>query len=56
MHGIDWNTNPMVQIINFFSVKCLLFSYPSVETYVLGAHKKHLVEKVLLSTHSICFG
>ena len=24
--------------------------------YVLGAQKNHLIETVLLSTHSICFG
>ena len=40
----------------FFSVKLLLFSYPSVLTYVLGAQKIRLIEAVLLSTHNICFG
>ena len=39
-----------------FSVKMLIFSYPSVLTYVLGAHKNRLIETVLLSTHNICFG
>ena len=34
----------------------LIFSYPSVLTYVLGALKNHLIEMVLLSTHNICFG
>ena len=39
-----------------FSVKMLVFSYPSVLTYVLGAQKNRLIETVLLSTHNICFG
>ena len=34
----------------------LIFSDPSVETYVLGALKNRLNETVLLSTHNICFG
>ena len=36
----------------------LIFSYPSVLTYVLGAQKNCLIETVLLSTHNIhvCFG
>ena len=37
-------------------MKMLIFSYPSVLTYVLGAQKNHLIETVLLSTHNICFG
>ena len=32
----------------------MIFSCPSVYTYVLGAHKNCLVETVLLSTHNIC--
>ena len=32
------------------------FTYPSVETYVLCSQKNRLNEKVLLSTHNICFG
>ena len=39
-----------------FSKKMLIFSSPSVLTYVLGAHKNRLIETVLLSTHNICFG
>ena len=39
-----------------FSVKLLIFSCPSVLTYVLGAQKNRLIETVLLSTHNICFG
>ena len=39
-----------------FSVKMLIFSYPSVLTYVLGAQKNRLIETVLLCTHNICFG
>ena len=34
----------------------LIFPYPSVLTYVLGAQKNRLIETVLLSTHNICFG
>ena len=34
----------------------LIFSYPSVLTYVLGAQKNRLIETVLLSTYNICFG
>ena len=34
----------------------IIFSYPSVLAYVLGAQKNHLIETVLLSTHNICFG
>ena len=33
-----------------------MFSYTSVLTYVLGAQKNRLIETVLLSTHSLCFG
>ena len=40
----------------FLSVKLLMFSYPSVLTYVLRAQKNRLIETVLLSTHNICFG
>ena len=39
-----------------FSVKLLIFSYPSILTYALGAQKNRLNETVLLSTHNICFG
>ena len=38
------------------SVKLLIFSYPSVLTYVLDAQKNRVIETVLLSTHNICFG
>ena len=40
----------------FLSIKLLIFSYPSVLRYGLGAQKNCLIEKVLLSTHNICFG
>ena len=33
----------------------VIFSHPSILTYVLGAQKNRLTETVLLSTHSICF-
>ena len=39
----------------FLSIKLLTFSYQSVLTYVLGAQKNHHNERVLLSTHKICF-
>ena len=45
---ILYNHEPVKQ--NFW-----LFSYPSVETCVLGAQKNCLGEMVLLSTHNICF-
>ena len=38
------------------SLKLIIFSYPSILTYVLGAQKKRLIETFLLSTHNICFG
>ena len=38
------------------SVKLKIFSYPSILTFVLGAQKNRLIERVLLSTHNICFG
>ena len=38
------------------SVKLLIFSYPSILTYVLGTQKNRLTETVLLSTHNILFG
>ena len=41
---------------HFFSVKLLIFYYPLVLTYVLGAQKNRLIKMVLLSTHNICFG
>ena len=34
----------------------VVFSYPSVLTFVLGAQKNHLIEMVLLSAITICFG
>ena len=40
----------------FFQVKVLIFHYPSVLAYVLGAQKNRLIDKVLLNTHSICLG
>ena len=38
---------------NKFSKKLGSFSYPSVQTCVLGAQKNRLNERVLLSTHNI---
>ena len=36
----------------------IIFLYQSVQTCVLGAQKKRLIqiETILLSTHNICFG
>ena len=42
--------------MQFFLTKLKLFSYQSVEAYILGAQKNRLIETVLLSTHNICFG
>ena len=36
--------------------KNVIFSYPSVLTYGLGAQKNRLIGTLLLSTHNICFG
>ena len=33
-----------------------LFSFPFVETFVLGTQKNYLIDTVLLSTQNICFG
>ena len=46
---------PQVQLSQILSVKLLLFSNPSIVTYVLGAQKNHLSETVLLSSNNICF-
>ena len=40
----------------YLSVKLLIFSFPSVSTYVLSAQKNCLIETVLLSTHNLCLG
>ena len=42
--------------VRFFSAKLLIFSYPSVFTYVRSAQKNRPIEMVLLSTYNICFG
>ena len=49
------NTKPKISHF-ILCVKLLIFSYPSVLTFVLGAQKNRLIETVLLSTHNICFG
>ena len=36
-------------------VKLWIFSYPSAWTLILVSQKNSLIEKVLLSTHNICF-
>ena len=45
-----------IGLSEIFERKSVIFSNPSVRTYVLGAQKNRLVETVLLSTHIICFG
>ena len=44
------------QIRTFLNIKLSFFSYLSIQTCVLGAQKNRLIERVLLSTHNICFG
>ena len=39
-----------------WSVKLLIFTCPSILTFVLGAQKNSLIETILLSTHNTCFG
>ena len=46
----------MFRSIKNFSVLLKMFSVQSYLTYVLGTQKNALVEMVLLSTHSKCFG
>ena len=36
------------------NVKFIIFSYPSVPTYVLGTQKNRLIVMVLLSTQNNC--
>ena len=45
-----------INVFKIMSIKLLIFSYPSVSTYVLGAQNNRLIERVLLSTHNIWFG
>ena len=44
------------RLSNFLNVELWIFSYPSVQTFVLGAQRNRLIETVLLSTHNICSG
>ena len=46
----------LLNLLNNLNCKLLIFSYPSVLMYVLGAQKNRLIETILLSTHNICFG
>ena len=50
-HGLQ-----VFMLVHSREVLSVKFSYPSVLTYVLGAQKNCLIEKVLLSTYNICFG
>ena len=45
--------NANVQICKIISMKLLLFSYPSVRTYVLCTQKNRLIETNLLSNHNL---
>ena len=36
-------------------IKINIFIHFSTKTYVVGTHKKHLSEVLLMSTHNICF-
>ena len=40
----------------FFQLKVVIIFLPKSLAYVLGTKKNRLIETVLLSTHSICFG
>ena len=51
-----WFLLSQVKINKNYQHKIVMFSYPSVLPYVLGAQKNRLIETVLLSTHNICFG
>ena len=44
-----------VKINKIFESKQYKFSYPSRLTLVLGAEKNCLIDKVLLSTHNMCW-
>ena len=43
-----------VQIKSILQVKLWKISYPVVKTFVLGAHKSHLIESVLLYYYARC--
>ena len=38
-----------------WSIQKIIFSHFSMKTYVMGIHKEHLIEELLISTHNICF-
>ena len=52
VHLLDF-IGPVKQL--FFRIELRLFSYPPVQTCVLGAQKNRLI-KTVLCTHNICFG
>ena len=58
--AVDWDLKPNKKTINNKSYVKLSYdrsiSYPSVFTCVLGTQRNYLIEKLLLSTHNICFG
>ena len=55
IHSENKNTNHLKLLHNIFSETLLIFSDPSVLTYVLGAQKNRLIGTVLLSTNNICY-
>ena len=56
-YSFAWKIS-QVLINKNFQRKNVIFSYPSILTYVLDAKKNRLIETetVLLSIHNICFG
>ena len=49
-------TIAQVQMNKFVECKNVNVFFSISLTYVLGSHKNRLIETVLLSTHTICFG
>ena len=47
--------SPRFRQTRFFECNNVIVFYSLLKTCVLGAHKNHLIETFLLSTHSICF-
>ena len=43
------------RVTNFLGLKLLIFSYPSLQTFVMRVQKNLLIEMVLVSTHNKCF-
>ena len=47
--------HPKPQLNQNLEMKILQFACFTTKSYVMGTQKNHLIEMVLLSTHSICF-